>query len=378
MADDAMEIRRGLDDRIEEVLDALAPGWVSRKGIAYLTPKDAKNLGSFTVHLVSGKMPRGSWYRFSQTIGGGSVELVSYLRHDRKDAYREAFEWSRNFLGIKSSVESGDDRKAREERQAREQLARDARRAQEQKRDARKKEARTQSAVDVLAGCIGLKGTLGEDYLVGRGIAPIAEWGWEPGEVLMFHRELEVEGGAVWENGIKVEEGPKFPAIVARIEDAFGTTVACWQIYLDPDTAGKAPIDNPKIGRGPASGGAVRLGGVAPRIGLAEGIESSLAGWELIARRYPVWAGCSTSGVVGFEVPLAVTRVDGFADGDFGVQTPQGRILQPPGIRAQTELRARLSGAGIPGVIHQMCIDGDALDLLKTMKAHEKQHRQPE
>ncbi len=91
----ADEIRRQLDDRIESVLDALNPGWERKGDVAYLTPKTKKDLGSFTVSLGgSAKMPRGCWHRFSQSIGGGSVELVSYLRNGRKDDYKDAFGWA--------------------------------------------------------------------------------------------------------------------------------------------------------------------------------------------------------------------------------------------------------------------------------------------
>ena len=115
--DDAQELRGKLEDSIERVLDSLSPGWVKKGNTAYLTPKGPKDLGSFTVSLADGgKMPRGCWHRFSQSIGGGSVELVSYLRSNRKDNYKDAFEWTRNFFGIRRSSESEESKQEREDR----------------------------------------------------------------------------------------------------------------------------------------------------------------------------------------------------------------------------------------------------------------------
>jgi hypothetical protein len=77
-------------------------------------------------------------------------------------------------------------------------------------------------------------------------------------------------------------------------------------------TGERLMFDNAKLGLGPAGGGAVRLGGIGKKIGLAEGVESALGAWNLIGRRYPVWAALSTSGLIGIEIPLGVEEVIDF------------------------------------------------------------------
>jgi hypothetical protein len=151
--------------------------------------------------------------------------------------------------------------------------------------------------------------------------------------------------------------------------------VAVWRIFLARDRAEKAPVENPKVGLGPAKGGAVRIGGVGPKIGIGEGLETCLAAWALEGFRYPVWAGLSTSGVAAFEPPLDVKRVNIFPDGDAG-KLHDGVIYDPPGMRAARALRDRLNPTGIKTVISEVCIRGDALDLLLTKRAYEERTEQ--
>lgn len=192
--------------------------------------------------------------------------------------------------------------------------------AEKQRLEAEMDEAqRLAAASQIWAETAPIGGTLAERYLVGRGI-PIPPSGWP--SVLGFHRSLRYPGGS------------SFPCLVARVDDAFGELTAVWRIFLDPATAGKAKVDNPKLGLGPASGGAVRIGGLADRIGCAEGLETSLAAWTLERYRFPVWATLSTSGMTGLELPLDVKRLVIFPDGDMPREMPDGSISVPPGLKA--------------------------------------------
>ncbi len=47
-----------------------------------------------------------------------------------------------------------------------------------------------------------------------------------------------------------------------------------------------------------------------------EGVETVLGAGALIKHRYPVWSMVSTSGLIGFEVPMEVDWITGFPDGD--------------------------------------------------------------
>lgn len=362
--DDAQEIRRRLEDDIEGVLDATYPGWMQRGKIAYLTPKNKKELGSFTVALEDGKMPRGSWYRFSQAIGGGSVELVSYYLTGRKDSYKEAFEWARRYLGIERTEESAEDRAAREARQANERQQREAKARLDAERTAKKNQERTLSAKEVWDESKPLEGTLGEQYLIARGIPPIAQWPWKPDDTLRFHPALDFEPD---------RDAGCFPAVVCKVVDAFGDLVAVWQIYLRRDKPTKADLSpSPKIGRGPATGGAIRIGGDAAEIDGAEGAETALGAWFLDGHRRPVWSFMSTSGMKNFEPPTFVERLGIWKDGDKAVMGPQGRVLPPPGQHAAEELQKRMKSVGIKCPIHDVCHDGDALDLWNSRQKFEK------
>lgn len=359
----AEDIRRMLDDRIESVLNELSPGWMKRGDTAYLTPKSKKDLGSFTVSLGgSAKMPRGCWYRFSQSIGGGSVELVGYVLEGRKDAYREAFDWAKGFLGIEDRRESPEEAAEREQRLAaqREQQEREA--ARRKAEAAAKAEKRTLSAAEVWKGTQSIRGTQGEAYLVARGLPPISEWPWSPDAVLRFHPALDCE---------LAKSAGLFPAVVAKVQDEFGSGTSVWQIYLDRREPRKADLANPKVGRGPAKGGAVRLGGIEPWIGAAEGIESALAAWVLQDFKRPVWAMLSTSGMTSFEPPMEIERITIFPDSDKGL-VQAGRILDPPGITAARGLRDRMTPAGIRCDIMDMATLGDCLDLLQTRRKYEQ------
>lgn len=361
--DEAGEIRRRLEDGIEGVLDALAPGWKRRGGTAYLTPKSAKDLGSFTVSLKNGqRLPRGCWYRFSQNVGGGSVELVSYILSGRKDDYPIAFKWAKAHLGMER--ESDEDRehwRADAARREQEREARDRHHAEEVER---KKEARQATAAEVWAQTMPLAGTRGDAYLQARGIAAVKDWPWSPDETIRFHHALVSELD---------KAAGKFPAIIAKVVDPFGDMLGVWQIFLDRDKPTKAPLDNPKVGLGPAAGGAVRIGGDADDIDGAEGLETALAAWQLGRYARPSWAFLSTSGMVAFEPPLFLKKVRTWPDGDPGIMNKHDRsVLDPPGMKAARSLHEKLVTIGIANPINEMTRHGDALDLLIARKKLEK------
>ncbi|BCH33215.1 hypothetical protein MesoLjLc_51450 [Mesorhizobium sp. L-8-10] len=361
MKDDAQELRRRVEDRIEDILDEISPGWVKRGNTAYLTPKSKKDLGSFTVSLSdTNKMPRGCFYRFSQSIGGGSIELIGYVLYGRKDAYRESFDWVRRHFGLTRQQESEEDKLARRAHQQQEEAERAERRRLDEEEAAKRDAERTLSAQQVWDQTVPLAGTHGEAYLVDRGIPPIAEWPWNPDEVLRFHPALDFEPD---------RKAGRFPAIVCKVVDAFGDLIAVWQVYLRKDKPAKADLSpSPKIGRGPATGGAIRIGGDGAWIDGCEGMETALGAWFLEGCRRPCWSFMSTSGMKNFEPPIFIERMNIWKDGDKAVLTQQGNILPPPGDHAADELQRRLKEVGIRATINDMTRDGDALDLWNARK----------
>lgn len=205
----------------------------------------------------------------------------------------------------------------------------DAQRAREAQEMAREQDTR-EAAQRIWDAAKPIDGTLAQTYLYKRGIPPFKT------DVLRFAERLPYPGGT------------RVHALVGRVDDMAGDLCAVWRIYLSSD-GDKANVDNPKLGLGPAGGGAVRLGGTGGRIGIAEGIESALGAWCLIGRRYPVWAALSTSGLVGVELPLNVEHVTIFMDGDRPVRK-QGEDYVPTvpaGRKAALALRDRLVDEGL-------------------------------
>lgn len=370
---DAEEIAKRLEDDIESVIKKYWPDYIVVKGKALLTPKinpkskTKKPTSSFTVDLQGSK--RGQWYRFSQTVGGGSTSLLYYGEHGRvphsKEDWAEAFREAREFLGMTAPRQQSDESKAeRDARRRQEADDRAARAAKEAEEKAKKDAARTMNASQVWDSAVRLAGTHGEAYLVARGIPPIASWPWDCHEVLRFHPALNYE--LDWNAG-------RFPAVIGRVQDAFGETIAIWQIYLDPKEPKKADLENPKLGRGPAAGGAVRIGGDGERIGVGEGMETALALWVLEGFRKPIWATLSTSGMVAFEPPRKVKHVSIYPDGDKGmIHKQSGNIIDPPGKRASEELFKRMKAIDIGSNINEMTNLGDGLDLLITRNEYER------
>lgn len=235
-----------------------------------------------------------------------------------------------------------------EERRKRESRAKELERqkAQQARRAAREKERKLETAAGIWKSTLLLAGSLAEVYLHSRGLI----LGEEPN--LRYHPSLPYPGAG------------KHPALVARVQGPDGRGVGVWRIFLAPDGTDKADVENAKLGLGNVAGGAVRLGGDADTIGIGEGIETCLAAREL-DRRHPIWAGLSTSGIIGFVPPPFVKRALIYPDGDVG-KWRNGKAQEAAGMRAAITLRDRLKGEGMPCAIIDPPTDGDYLDVLNA------------
>ncbi|WP_348643479.1 DUF7146 domain-containing protein [Rhizobium lusitanum] len=377
--DDSAELARRLEDDMEAVLNEYWPGWVKTRvksqDVALLTPrikidpksgkKSKRPTSSFTLNL-SGER-RGQWYRFSQGLGGGMLGLLYYGEFgnvpNSKTDWAEAYKLARKFLGITREHEKSiEDQDARAARRAKEKRDRDERERRDAEERAAKDAARTYTAQEVFGQSQDLHGSQGEAYLVGRGIPPVETWPWNCSSTIRFHPSLRYE--------LDPEVG-RLPAIVAAVLDPFGSLIAVWQIFLDPLKPIKANVINPKVGRGPAGGGAVRIGGDAERVGGCEGLETGLGLWALEGFRMPVWSMLSTSGMMAFEAPIFLKRLSIYHDGDKGV-IQNGRILKPPGTNAADVLAEHMAAVGVGTNRNEMPILGDGLDLLQTRNELER------
>lgn len=329
--DDADEIKKRLNDRLEQVLDRFWKGYVKRGKIAYCAPTGRKDdLGSFQVYLgAMGKYKRGSWVRSSASIGGDELNLFAYgYTGGNHRATAEVFQAAREFVGLDRAREETPEERERQE----------ARRAEaEAKREADDRRAKEYEQAQVLTASqdwergVEIAGTHGEAYFFERGLV-VPPDGW--GESLRFNGRLVYD----------LDRRLSFPGIMCRVDDVFGEFTGIWKIFLDPKKPVKAPVEKAKLGAGVAAGGAVRLGGIGPHIGSGEGVETAIGARALIKYRYPVWAMLSTAGVAGFEPPIGVDWITSFPDGDKPWRKDKGDLVlaEPAGRAAVRKLRERM------------------------------------
>lgn len=105
------------------------------------------------------------------------------------------------------------------------------------------------------------------------------------------------------------------PALIAAVRDERGL-LAVHRTFLDPARERLAPIEDPRRGLGRFAQGAVRLGAAAPRLGLAEGLETALSATALFG--LPCWATLGTERFRRVALPPEVSEVVLFLDNDPG------------------------------------------------------------
>ena len=105
------------------------------------------------------------------------------------------------------------------------------------------------------------------------------------------------------------------PALIAAVRGDSGL-LAIHRTFLDPRGAGLARLADPRCGLGRFGRGAVRLGGSAPRLGLAEGIETALSATALFG--VPCWATLGTERFRHVALPQEVRELLLFLDHDGG------------------------------------------------------------
>lgn len=134
------------------------------------------------------------------------------------------------------------------------------------------------------------------------------------------------------------------PALVAAVRDGSGV-IAVHRTFLDPRRNRLAPIEEARRGLGRFGCGAVRLGGTASTLGLAEGIETALSASVLFG--IPCWATLGTERFARVAVPACVEHLILFLDNDPGGRRAE-RLAREAHQDTAIELEARypeLAGA---------------------------------
>ncbi len=155
------------------------------------------------------------------------------------------------------------------------------------------------AAIRIWGSACSVKKTPAERYLGARGLQGVSA-------ELRFHP--------------RTPDGPHphtqyRPALIAAVRDQAGL-VGVHRTFLDIRHDKLAPIDQPRRGLGRFGGGAVRLGGIAARLGLAEGIETALSASALFG--VPCWATLGTERFGHVALPPEVTELVLFLDHDQG------------------------------------------------------------
>lgn len=159
--------------------------------------------------------------------------------------------------------------------------------------------ARSAAALRLWSKARPIAGTPAADYLQSRGLAAASA-------ELRYH-PLTPHG-----------PGPLtryLPALIAAVRDESGL-VAIHRTFIDPGGRGLAALANPRCGLGRFGTGAVRLGGSAPVMGLAEGIETALSAMALFG--VPCWATLGTERFRRVALPAEVRELLLFLDHDSG------------------------------------------------------------
>lgn len=136
-------------------------------------------------------------------------------------------------------------------------------------------------------------------YLANRGITV--------GPNVWYHPRLEY-----WNAGRRSFH----PAMLGVMQDANGESIAIHRTYLTPDGC-KASVASPKKLTTPIKplvGGAIRLFHAGENLGIAEGIETACAAFQLFG--VPTWAAYSAVNLEKFVVPDGVRKLVVFSDND--------------------------------------------------------------
>lgn len=312
--------------RLSPLAPQLAPKLIplgkqrGREWVALASVKGRLIERSLSIVIAPGKK-QGFYVHFS---AGRFGDLITAAQDLWGLAKGEAVAWAKEELGLGPGLDP--EARARAEDHARRaQAAAEAAAAQAD--HATQDKAARARFIWLASG--PLAGTPGERYFRSRGITlPLPA-------SLRFHPALPY--------GAR-DDAPRFPAVVAAVQDPDGRLSGIWRIYLRPDGLAKAPVEKPKLGLGGARGGAVRLGPAATRLATAEGIETALSIQQ--ATGLTTWAGLSASGVAGMILPLEVREPVICPDPDLAhVFEETGRVYWPgPDAAFQAAERYRIEG----------------------------------
>lgn len=310
---DLPEIKQALKDRIGDVCRRLLPDgrqqgrlWVAHNPIT----GDYNQSPEFKVALDRDK---GAWKDWRTGERGDVIGLVQYLTGGD---FKDGMDWSRDFLGFRSlTAEQRRDmaRRADEERQKADQNA-------ERNRLKRMHSAERLWNTGYQDGANSVAEAHARAYFAARNI-PLEAISNRDLQTCRFAPAQEYWARAQFrhENGrrVKIQEGPKYPAVFSAMRLATGQIAACHMTFLSPLGPQKLPVskdESAKVMFGEAMGAVIRIShgpeGEPPETArqahpllLGEGFETTAS----VARTAPearAWAGGSLAGMMRAPVWL--------------------------------------------------------------------------
>ena len=278
---------------------------------------------SLFLHLAG---PRtGRWQDMATGEGGDMLDLI---RHQNRCTPLEAARIGAEMLGDAAAGSEGS------------VAAADPARMSEQPREQAPDMTAMARRLWEMSAPIG--GTLGETYLVSRGIDAGTIAGCAD---MRFLAEARVRDG---------DQGLVLPALVTAVRDAGGALTGLHRTFLASDGSGKAAISNPKRALGRLSEAGAWLAPAGRCLVVAEGIETALS----VKAAFPgiaLVAGLTAPHMALLDIPARFTRILIAADPDVA------------GLRAAARLANRLLTEGRPArIVSPDPRQGDFNDLLRS------------
>jgi Toprim domain len=349
---DARELTVGeISDMLRQSADVVAsellPGGKLIHREWHCRGKDSPCGEAISVHVGTGAKRGVVGFWNSSRKGGDLIDLAEIVLGTNKAG---AVAWAKEFLGLPSK-----DRKVDQEVLRRRRIEMEEGRKRREEKDAIERRDKIEYAREIWRA--SHSSGIGFEYLHSRGLD----------SSLCGSRELRSHPG------LSHSEGGEYPALIGRVFDERRGFAGIWRIYVAADGSGKAPVENPKRGLGASRGGAVRIGGVAPIIGIAEGIETALAVRQLIYEQsgqlIPVWSALSATGMQSVDIPNDVHVVKIFADADPIKFRKGAPPLPSVGVEAAEILKQRLAFEGVPAHVLTPAVGTDWLDVLNAQRA---------
>lgn len=151
-----------------------------------------------------------------------------------------------------------------------------------------------------------IAGSLAETYLAKRGII-----GVQSVTELRFHPHCYY-----WrEDESDSAEPEAWPALLAKVTNDDGILTGLHRTWLDPETAGKAPLDPNRKAMGNLLGHGVRIGAPSDLVAAGEGLETMLS-LRLALPELPIIAALSANHLAALLLPGRIERLYIAADFD--------------------------------------------------------------